>query len=290
MVMRKSIFFILSLACVLLASCGTGRYDVFLGDVVTDTTYTMYRKYSLAIHTGDKLYIHVDSESPETILAFNQETNKLLNTVHSNTNQQNSTSATIVNRNTKEYGVDGYLVNQHGIISFPQLGNIVVAGLTHDSLSSLLQRRLREEGFVEDAVVTVRLMAFRVSVVGEVLHPTEAYADGNRLTILEALAQAGDVSFYGRRDNICVVRDAGHGVTLGMVDLTKSESLESPYYYLQPDDIIYVEPNDRRKREFYDTETLSEINRYAQLIRQATEAVRRLQDASHHLNDNRKKN
>lgn len=282
--MKKTICVILSLVCVLLAACGTTHHGAFLGDVVEDTTYTICRNYSLTIHPGDKLYIHVDSPNPESVVAFNQETNKIISSNGVDAREQVRCMSAAARRDTMGYGgVDGYLVNQRGVITFPQIGEIVVSGLRHDSLATMLQQRLLKDGYVDDAIVTVRLMTFRVSVVGEVLRPTEAYAVGNRLTILEALAQAGDVSFYGRRDNICVVRDMGRGASLGIVDLTKAASLESPYYYLQPNDIIYVEPNDRRKREAYDAETLNEINRYAGIIQRAAEAARKLQEAEQHL-------
>lgn len=288
--MRKTVFVILSSVCVLLASCGITHHDTFLGDVVADTTYTICRNYALTIHPGDKLYIHVDSPNPESVVAFNQETNKIISSNNIDANEQIRRMSAAASRDTTGYGgVEGYIVDQHGVISFPLLGKIVVSGLKHDSLAIMLQQRLLTEGYVDDAVVTVRLMTFRVSVVGEVLHPTEAYAVGNRLTILEALAQAGDVSFYGRRDNICVVRDAGHGASLGIVDLTTTASLESPYYYLQPNDIIYVEPNDRRKHEVYDTETLTEIKRYSSLIQQAADAARKLLEANQRFQEDRKK-
>ena len=139
-------------------------------------------------------------------------------------------------------------MSEKGTIYFPILGQLSVVGITQDSLKHYLEQRLKEDGYVIDPVVTTKLMNFRVTVVGEVRAPQQIHVPGTRLTILEALAICGDITDYGQRENVVIMRDENGQKTLGEVDLTKKEMLDSPYYYLHNNDVVYIEPNDRQKR------------------------------------------
>ena len=124
-----------------------------------------------------------------------------------------------------------------------------VAGIQHDSLESLIQQRLITGEYVMDPIVTVSPMNFRVSVIGEVNRPRELHITGERLTIFEALAMCGDITIYGLRDKAVVLRE-NNGVTTPIeIDLTKKTIFDSKAYYLQQNDIVYVEPNEKKKRE-----------------------------------------
>ncbi|MCR4828796.1 MAG: polysaccharide biosynthesis/export family protein [Bacteroidales bacterium] len=214
-------------------SCSKGRDIAYLSDAQRDSAMTILSTYSSVIHPGDKLYIFVESGTPESVIPLNQETNQL------------GSDHTL--KITSEE-VPGYLVDDQGEILFPLLGKITVAGLTQDSLISLIESRLRNENIVIDPTVSTRLLNFRVTVVGEVAHPQEIQIDGQRLTILEALAICGDLTIYGKRTNITVMRESNGQQEFGTLDLTTKEFLDSPYYYLQQNDIVYVEPNKVRKR------------------------------------------
>ncbi|AFL82346.1 periplasmic protein involved in polysaccharide export [Aequorivita sublithincola DSM 14238] len=135
----------------------------------------------------------------------------------------------------------GYLTAQDGTINMPVLGTIKVAGLTRAELSDLLVKRISE--YVISPIVTIRIMNFRVSVLGEVGNPGTFNVQGERLTLPEALGLAGDMTLFGRRDNLLVIRDNGTTKDYKYLDIRESSFLNSDYYYLQQNDVVYVEPN-----------------------------------------------
>lgn len=136
----------------------------------------------------------------------------------------------------------GYLVNQDGDIKFPVLGSIHVAGLTPQELEKRITDQLIEKQLLYDPVVSSRFLNFRVTVLGEVNKPGVIYASGEQINILEALGQAGDLTIYGLRDNVLLIRQEGDHKIMKRINLNSSEVLSSPYYFLKSNDIIYVEP------------------------------------------------
>lgn len=143
-----------------------------------------------------------------------------------------------------------YLVDVDGNIDFPVLGKIKVLGLTVSEVRDLIQQKL-EEGYLKDPVVIVRILNFRVSVLGEVRNPGTFTIAGERITLLQALATAGDLTIKGRRDNVLVVRDFKGTKTYTRVDLTNKELFNSPVYFLTQNDIVYVEPNHSAASGYY---------------------------------------
>ncbi|MDY5968515.1 MAG: polysaccharide biosynthesis/export family protein [Bacteroidales bacterium] len=263
--MRRNIHIITILATVIFSvvSCHSIQDAAYFSDARRNEATVIKQNYNTLIHAGDRLYIHVDSEEPASALAFNQETNKLL--------QGNQT----VVQADRAYRVEGYLVSSEGTINFPMLGKMKVVNLTHDELSTKLTQALRDKGYINDPTVTVRLMNFRVAVLGEVKQPLEIHIDGERLTILEALAEAGDITIYGKRDKVSLVRDTMGGTLLVDLDLTKSDFLNTPYYYLQPNDIVFVEANKLRKKQARTEKTITEANRIANIIKQTAIIIQR---------------
>lgn len=252
--MKNGLFYTTCLLLLaLLSSCSTGRELAYIADAQRDTAQAILTTYSTTIHPGDRLYIYVSSQVPESVVPFNEETNRAV-----------SIASTLRTQEQAGGAINGYLVDDKGRIVFPVLGEMMVAGMTRDSLSFEISSRLREEGYVSDAIVSVDLMNFRVTVVGEVHRPQELHVVGNRLTLFEALALCGDITLYGRRDNIVIVRQCPTPLAtpegeapmpnrsatciVGEVDLTSKAFLDSPYYYLHPGDIVYVEPDDLRER------------------------------------------
>ena len=169
-------------------------------------------------------------------------------------NGEQQISDTYKNRTQRQ--VTGYLVDEQGFITFPVLGKINVAGLQHDSVESIIQTRLISGEYVIDPVVTVSPMNFRVSVVGEVKTPKELHITGERLTIFEALAMCGDITVYGLRDKVVVLREKNGDVTPIEIDLTRKTLFDSEVYYLQRNDVVYVEANEKRKRQAVDDPNL----------------------------------
>ena len=238
-----------------LSSCRSTQEMTYISDAERDSAQAILTDYVSTIHPGDQLYIYVYSQTPESVIPFNQEThthaaevNRLyfVDTTHRGVRQVQER----VKPNYRDVNreVPGYLVDEDGAIIFPVLGKLVVTGLTYDSLAHVIERHLIEGEYLYDPVVTVSPMNFRVSVVGEVSRPQELHIIGDRLTILEALAMCGDLTIYGQRENVTVVRSKKGVATPITIDLTKKTIFDSEVYYLQPNDIVYIEPNKLKKK------------------------------------------
>lgn len=149
-------------------------------------------------------------------------------------------------QNVSQQRLVGYLVNQDGNIDFPILGEIHVEGLTRMQVTELIKKRLIEEELIKDPIVTVQFLNFKVSVIGEVGRPGTFDISGDRITLLEALSMAGDLTIYGRRDRVAVIREKDGKRSILYHDLRSSDIFQSPCYYLQQNDIVYVEPNNAK--------------------------------------------
>lgn len=135
-----------------------------------------------------------------------------------------------------------YIVDIEGNIDFPVLGKIKLLGLTVEEGKQLIKSKL-SEGYLKDAVINIRILNFRISVLGSVNSPGVYTVSGERINILEAIANAGDLALKGRRDNILVIRDFNGTKTYTRIDITNKEVFNSPVYFLTQNDVIYVEPN-----------------------------------------------
>lgn len=212
---------------VLCTSCASSKKVVYLQDVVPLKQQDIEQKYEVYIHNDDLLAIMVNSKNPELALPFN---------MPMVTYQLGSQSA-------PQQRVLGYLVDTNGDIDFPILGKLHVAGLTRLQLTDMIKQRLIDEDLIKDPIVTVQFLNYKVSVMGEVNRPGSFNISGDRITLLEALSMAGDLTIYGRRDRVAVIREKDGKRTILMHDLRSSDIFNSPCYYLQQNDIVYVEPN-----------------------------------------------
>ena len=238
-----SILMVLVSIAMFFSSCYHTKELAYVSDAERDSAQVILNNYTATIHPGDQLYIYVSSQTPESVIPFNEETNKSVSTLAGSGN----TAAQTANRALQAKTI-GYNVSDDGYIIFPVLGKILAVGLTRDSLAHLIEHRLLSEGQVTDPVVEVKMMNFRVAVIGEVNVPRELHLTSDRITIFEALAMCGDITMDGKRTNVGVLREADGVVTLGEIDLTSKELFNSPYYYLQQNDIVYVEPTKKKKR------------------------------------------
>jgi polysaccharide export outer membrane protein len=139
-----------------------------------------------------------------------------------------------------------YLVDYDGNIEFPVLGKLKIAGLTRTELTAMLTEKISE--YVNNPIVNVRLSNFTVTILGEVRNPGTFTIPDERITILEALGLADDLTIYGERKNVLLVREVDGKKKYSKVDLTSVNVVNSPVYYLQQNDVIYVEPNNARIR------------------------------------------
>jgi len=140
----------------------------------------------------------------------------------------------------------GYLVNTEGNIQFPVIGSIKAEGLTKNQLKDKIAKTLIDSKLLLDPIVTIRYMNFRVTVLGEVNHPTVVNVPNEKISLLEALGLAGDMTIYAKRTNVVVIREVNDQKTIKRLNLNSDEIFTSPYYYLQSNDIVYVEPNKTR--------------------------------------------
>lgn len=220
-----------------MTSCKESAEIAYIANAYRDSPSPVTGQFTKGIQPNDLLSIYVESETPESTIQFNQETNKIA-----------TQNGSVLNPGASGARVAGYLVNHDGDIIFPVLGKVHVAGLTHNQLAEMLEKRLVSDGHIMDPVVTVKLMNFKVSVLGEVARPGMLNVDGERLTIFEALSMVGDMTIYGQRENVTVIREENGVRTVSYVDLTSERIFDSPYYYLHQNDVVYVEPNKLRKR------------------------------------------
>lgn len=249
-----------AMGMMLFASCGPSQELAYFKDAPRNKESEQSGQFSKGIQTNDLLYIYVESRAPEATVRFNQETNKI------------AVDGGVV-MNPGGSAVTGYLVNNEGDIIFPVLGRLHVLGKTHAQLAAEIEQKLVSEGHILDATVTVKLMNFKVSVLGEVHKPGQIEAPGERLTIFEALSMVGDMTIYGQRHNVTVVREENGNRIVGEIDLTSKDVFDSPYYYLHQNDVVYVEPNMKQKRNAErDPMTLSYISSVVSIVSVLTSA------------------
>ncbi|WP_438423373.1 polysaccharide biosynthesis/export family protein [Aquimarina macrocephali] len=144
-------------------------------------------------------------------------------------------------------GEPTYLINEEGNIDFPVLGELKIAGLTRIEAKEVIKEKLKI--YINDPIVSVRLKNFKITVMGEVSKPGSYTIPNERVTIIEALGLAGDMTIKGRRENVIIIRENEGVNTYHRVDLTSKSIFESPVYYLAQNDVLYVEPNDSRIKE-----------------------------------------
>ncbi|GAB2527077.1 hypothetical protein GCM10027085_16620 [Spirosoma aerophilum] len=139
----------------------------------------------------------------------------------------------------------GYLINPDGTIELPLIGRMKVGGLNTVQIADLIRGQLRD--YLKEPTVTIRNQNFRISVMGEVARPSLFTIPNEKINMLEALSLAGDITIYGRRDNVLLIREENGLRTFTRIDLTSRDLFRSPYFYLRPSDVVYVEPGRARQ-------------------------------------------
>ena len=155
----------------------------------------------------------------------------------------NSYRAGVPSDNASGYYLQGYVVDNEGDINFPVIGKVHAAGLSRWQLQEKIKSELKSHNMLKDAVVTVEFMNFKVSILGEVNSPGTYKINGDKVTILEAIAMAKDLTIFGLRDEVYVIREQNNKRHTYKLDLRSKEIFESPAYYLKQNDIVYVQPN-----------------------------------------------
>jgi polysaccharide export outer membrane protein len=228
--MRKSFLAISALVITVLMqiSCGSKRDLVYFSDLSTTEKFTLTDNNVIepTIQSGDVLSITVSSLSSES--------NALFNTGQMSSNSMQT--RTDVPGPLKE----GYQVSKFGEINFPVIGKIRLSGLTRDQAIEALT--LEIEKYIKSPIINVRFLNFKITVVGEVAKPSTFTVSNEKINIIEALGLAGDMTVYGKRENVLIIREENGTRTMARVNLNDKSVLNSPYFYLKQNDMVYVEP------------------------------------------------
>lgn len=195
----------------------------------------------IKVRPGDKLSIIVNSRDPQLSQLFN------LPYVSRQIGQVSASSSSV---SGSSQGISGYTVDEKGMIDFPVLGKIEIAGKNREEIATFIKGELLAKNLVKDPVVTVEYMNLCISVLGEVTQPGRYSIDRDKVTVLDAISMAGDLTIYGKREKVLVLREEEGVQHVYGVNLCSAEHLyTSPVYYLRQNDVVYVEPNNVRARQ-----------------------------------------
>lgn len=213
---------------ILSVSCTSTKKTVYF-DNVQDTTFVQRNiQPQTPIQENDILGISISSLNAEASAIFNPP------------NTNNIRSTTVTGANTEP---GGYLVSSDGTIQLPVLGSIKAAGLTKKELRDNITNMILSKKLLVDPLVEIRYLNYEVTVIGEVAHPTVITVPSEKISLLKAIGLAGDLTIYGKRDNVLLIREENGKKKTRHINLNSSNFFNSPYYYLQPNDVIYVSPN-----------------------------------------------
>lgn len=230
--MRKLLCFIAFAAAYLtLGSCGSSKQIAYFQNADSISYAASKGLYDARIMPKDLLTITVSTTDPKVAQPFNL----------SVTNTLNSTGQL----STGGGALQTYLVDNDGYINFPVVGRLNVGGMTKRQCEDLISSKIKPYvAEAENPIVTVKMASFKVSVLGEVKSPGIYTVDQEKISVLEALARAGDMTIYGLRDNVLLIREDAMGEkTTTRLNLNDANLINSPYYYLQQNDVLYVQPN-----------------------------------------------
>ncbi len=232
MLKKKSLFVLLLVA--LMSSCISNKQLIVFKTVTAETAEevnkTMQPQPEPRVKINDALIITVSGLDPEAVIPYNLPT----------ISYESPASSTVPTTSSFQY----YTVDEEGYIDFPILGKLYVVGLKQSEVINLIEDKL--QGQVTDPIVTMRFLNARVTILGEVKRPGTFALNNGRMTLLEALGVAGDLTQYANRSNVLITRENNGKVEFARLDLRSEEVFTSPYFYLQQNDVVYVEPNQAR--------------------------------------------
>lgn len=213
-------------ASLLFSACNSTRNLVYFSDLKVNDAYKAAERNDaeLKIQSNDLLNIQLSS--------LNTESNSLFNV---------GTLPTAPGASGQTSLVEGYLVDKNGDIDFPVLGRVKLTGLTKEEAVAKMTNAIG--AYVKSPIVTIRLLNFKVTVIGEVNKPSSFTVPNERINILEALGLAGDMTPYGKRENVLLIRETDNVRSTTRLNLNDKATLASPYFYLQQNDVVYVEPD-----------------------------------------------
>ncbi len=221
---------------VTLGSCVDTRKATYLNGVNENSKTASTPIPETIIDKNDLLSITITDLNPDASAMFNRMTASVGAANPAGNNNNAALGAT--SNNSSEY-----LVNTKGTIQLPLIGEVQASGLTKEQLKDNITKKVKDQKLLVDPVVSIRFLNFRVTVLGEVKNPTVISVPNEKITLLEAIGMAGDLTIYAKRDNVLLIREINGEKKIKRLNLNSDELLTSDYYYLRSNDVVYVEPN-----------------------------------------------
>lgn len=219
-------FFLFALA-ICITSCASRKDLAYLQNADEISTEDASFSFEPTLKVDDLLSIIVSAETPEVTIPFN------LPQIQGN-----------YQINNNQNGIKTYLIDANGFIDFPVVGSIKLGGLSRTDAVAKLKEAVAV--YIINPSINLRILNYKITVIGEVVKPGRYPLESERITLIEALSAAGDLTIYGRRDNILIIREVEGKKSFNRVDITSADFINSPYYYLTQNDQIVVEPNKAR--------------------------------------------
>ena len=216
---------------ILISSCVNTKSATYFIDQNDAEIKTVNQSPKATIQSSDLLSIHVTSMSAQP---------NIFNSLNASVNSSINTS------NNYSLPSTGYLVDKEGNIKLPYIGKLKVEGLSNNELEEIITNEILSKKLMIDPIVTIRHLNFKITVLGEVGHPMVINVPNERISILEALGMAGDLTIYAKRNNVLLIREENGKKITRRIDLNSNQIFSSPYYYLKTNDVIYVEPNNAK--------------------------------------------
>lgn len=240
--MMKTKVFLLAIISFLTLSCKSQKEVAYMQNIEQIAKEASEKNVQSTIQPNDQLLIYVTAKDMSVTAPFNQSVVTDINKSQVNYSQPSSNIPTSGQTNIS--GIS-YTVYSGGYIEFPVLGKIFTHGKTVEVLKDEITSKLKK--YIIDPTVSVRYANYRITVLGEVNKPGEYLIPDGKATLLSALGLAGDLTIYGKRDNILVMREQDGERTTTYINLTDASFINSPYYHLKQNDVVYVTPNNAKK-------------------------------------------
>lgn len=226
--MKRRIIIPVGLAIALMTSCVPRERIVYYQDI--ETNNITLEQFQTIVKPDDLLMIIVSAQDPEAAAPYNLMTDLTVNPTNQSGSAQRQQQL--------------YLVDEDGFVDFPVLGKVKMGGKSKDEIVENLKTLISKD--IKNPIINLRIMNFKVTVQGEVTRPGVHTIASERITLPEALTLSGDITVYGKRNNILITREEDNTIKTYRVDLTQSNFINSEFYYLKQNDVIYVEPNKTR--------------------------------------------
>lgn len=236
--MKKLLF--MMLAAAVLASCSSQKRVLYLQNLDTQAIDRIADTYQIRLKPLDRITLIVNSQRPELAAPFNTSTsyNSLTGTPIDGSGVAASNNAAL----------QVLTIDKNGVLDLPIVGPILCTGKTRHEVSEEIARKIVESGYLTDPSVNIQFADMLITVTGEVNRPGRFNLTTDRISLLDALALAGDLTVYGQRNDVTVIREEEGKRTSAQLDLTSTDIFTSPYFYLQQNDLVYVKPNKYKAR------------------------------------------